>query len=648
MARMQNADEERRTSILRFALYWLIAAVLIATFLSRFILVPLLFMRLGVAFVLACASVVAIAGTGALALRVLNRFARDEAPRAHSFAFCAVIGYPLFGALCFLAGLASTSRVVMSVLLLLSVLAAARVLRPLMPSTGSFSAGPAAAAGLMLIATALLPVLGMAQLPASSLDELAYHLAIPQAWVVEGRAVDLPLLSQSYFPLGTESADLPLLAILGTDGAIASHFVHLFIALAVMFLIHEWLRRRTSHSTSLLALAGIVTCPALLITAGWSWNDWAVTGTVVALLLALEDHGREGTRTSASAVAVLLAAGMLTKYTFYPVAAGLVLACIATSSEMRSRIRPHLPIFLIGLAAGSLFLIRNLILTGNPFAPFLQDHAPSVSHYREATSAFAKAAGYIFDGTLIDESLGVTILLLAAAAIPAWASLRNQRFLLASWCVTLSTGAGVYVLGPSSRVLLPWLVVLALIGTAGLAEVLTGGIHRRALRAVLVVLCSAQLLLVWFYTERLDPFATLSGRDTDESYLARHRESFAASQIVNRSLTGNSKALAVGVTELYWFTTPVRGGGNFDGPRVAAYLEAPSPEALLERLRRDGFTHVLIYPAGIRTEPVPVTSRREERETYLPPQTLVNLKTVTEQHGALVASGHGALVYSID
>jgi hypothetical protein len=73
-----------------------------------------------------------------------------------------------------------------------------------------------------------------AQAPPSSLDELAYHLAVPHTWVLEGRAVALPLLSHSWFPLGIESADLPSLSLLGAiDGGIASHFLHLFAAIAM-------------------------------------------------------------------------------------------------------------------------------------------------------------------------------------------------------------------------------------------------------------------------------------------------------------------------------------------------------------------------------------------------------------------------------
>lgn len=645
---MQNADDQRRALVLRFTLFGLIATILAATFLSRFVLVSLLIVRLGLPLLLACAALVAVAGTGAAALRWLERIGGERITSRRSLAFLIVTGYPIFGTLCFLAALLSTSRIVMSVVLLLMIAVAARMVRPILPAApGALSAGPATIAGLMILTGALLPVLGMAQLPASTLDELAYHLAVPQAWVVEGRVVDLPLLSHSYFPMGTESADLPFLAILGTDGAIASHFLHLFIAIAVVFLIHEWLSRRVSASSGVLYVAAIVTTPALLLTAGWSWNDWAVIGAAVALLVALDDHLREFSRGSAAAVSLALAAGMLTKYTFYPLAAGLVLAAIFASSEVRSSIRNNLSVAFAGLFAGSVFLIRNIILTGNPFAPFLGEHAPSVSHFRDAGGVLATAASYIFDGSLIDESLGVTILILGLAAIPAWAAIRAERFLSAVWIVTLVSCGILYALGPSSRILLPWLVALALVGAAGLDRTVTAGLHRRLIQTLLAVLCSAQLLLVWFFAARLDPFATLSGRDTDETYLARHRESFAGSMMVNQRLTPDSKTLAVGTSELFWFTVSVRGGGNFDGPRVAAYLDARSSDDLIARLRYDGFTHLAIYPAGIRSAERPESILDDERMVRLPPHTLANLQGVTGSHAVLVAAEGGAMLYAL-
>src|SRR5437764_252087 len=163
---------------------------------------------------------------------------------------------------------------------------------------------------LVLIALALvfLCALIAAQAPPSSLDELAYHLAVPWTWVKEHRAIDLPLISHSYFPLGIESADLPLLTILGQlAGGIASHFLHLGAALAATAMLF-----RLSRGNA-LALAAIVTTPALALIAGWSLVDWPLIGICAILVLALDDG-------DAATISISIAAGLLTKYTFIPFA----------------------------------------------------------------------------------------------------------------------------------------------------------------------------------------------------------------------------------------------------------------------------------------------------------------------------------------
>src|SRR5207237_9020939 len=62
---------------------------------------------------------------------------------------------------------------------------------------------------------------------------------------------------------------------------------------------------------------------------------------------------------------------------------------------------------LFGVVAGSVFFIRNLILTGNPIAPFLTSLAPHVAHYR----AGAFLSDSIFDGRFVGGGLGASMLM---------------------------------------------------------------------------------------------------------------------------------------------------------------------------------------------------------------------------------------------
>ncbi|HEV8435976.1 MAG TPA: hypothetical protein VGR95_21390, partial [Thermoanaerobaculia bacterium] len=494
-----------------------IAALLTLTFVTRFLLIDYFFRRAGVSLAFALLEAIAIAGAGHLARR-----------RRPGLALSFVIGYPIFGTICFLVGLLKVNAGTMVAVTIVFALAGILALyenfqsgerrresgdRPsplsLLPSPLSPLPSP-----LFALPAALVLLLGFvsAQAPPSSLDELAYHLAVPHAWVLAGRAIALPLISHSYFPLGIESADLAPLALLGAvAGGIASHFVHLIAAIATTAVIH----RRTRNA---LLTAAIVTTPALALTAGWSIVDWPLLGICVAFL---DDDERESG----------LAAGLLTKYTFIPFALVVMV------------MKRHWRGVAWGAAAGSVFFIRNLILTGSPIAPFLTAHAPHVSNYRALT-----LGSYIFDGRYLDESLGASLL----AALTAISGPVAIALLVAV--------ALLWMTAPSARLLVPFFGAAAS----------DAKLDSRALRVVLVIAVVAQLFLVAYYVDRTEVFSLLAAKQTDEEYLTKARPSYASVAWLNAALPEGSRTLIVGLNETYWFNRRVLGGGNFDGERVSA------------------------------------------------------------------------------
>ncbi|HEX3111400.1 MAG TPA: hypothetical protein VHU41_20015 [Thermoanaerobaculia bacterium] len=539
----------------------IIAALLTLTFVTRFLLIDYFFRRAGVSLAFALLEASAIAGAGHLARR-----------RRPGLALSFVIGYPIFGTICFLVGLLKVNAATMVLVTVAFALAGIFALyeNRQLTTDNSFA-----------LPAALVLILGFvsAQAPPSSLDELAYHLAVPHAWVLAGRAISLPLISHSYFPLGIESADLPPLALLGAvAGGIASHFVHLIAAIAATAVIH----RRTRNA---LLTAAIVTTPALALTAGWSIVDWPLLGICVAFL---DDDERESG----------LAGGLLAKYTFIPFA----LVVLVMKRHWRG-VR-------WGAIAGSVFFIRNLILTGSPIAPFLTAHAPHVSNYRALT-----LGSYIFDGRYLDESLGASLLAaLTAISGPVAVAL-------------LITGALLWMTAPSARLLVPFFGAAAS----------DAKLESRALRAVLVIAVVAQLFFVAYYVDRTEVFSLLAAKQTDEEYLTKVRPSYASVAWLNAALPGGSRTLVVGLNETYWFNRRVLGGGNFDGERVSALLEAPTLEALRTRLTNDGVDHIAVFTAA---PPTADPKKQEERQTQLTPAAQKTLAQLLDRYAADVTA-HG-------
>lgn len=567
----------------RIALAVLLALFAILTLLDRFVLIELLVRRTGLPLVLVIAEALAIVAAGAMMRR----------SRRVDVLVDFLIGYPVFGTICFLVGLLKISAWTMVPLLVVFGLAGMALLwmRWAEEKNATREPVPMHRTAFLAVATVLACGFVVAQAPPASLDEVAYHLAVPQTWTLEGRAVELPLLSHSYFPLGIESADLPLLTLLGAnDGGIASHFLHLLAAIATALLIAR--RTRSWHLS-----AAIVTTPALAVTAGWSLVDWPLAGLFAIVWMSLEDGDVE----TASAAT---AAGLLTKYTFLP------FAVLAWGLKRR------LPSWIA--LAGVVFFLRNAILTANPVAPFFAGDAPHVSGYRDPL-----LADYIFQGSFIDESIGAALLILApfaAGLVPL---------------ATLAAGVLLFMLGPSSRILVPFLMIPALSAAPAL---------RRKLVSVLVVIAVVlQTFLVVWFTARGNAFALLAA-GSEEEYLRKQRSSHDAVAWLNEVLPRDSRTLVIGLTETYWFARPVRGGGNFDGPRVSRYLETPTVDALRQRLRADGITHVAVVAVPVTTQD---ERKREERGTTLSPGAQRMLAQMLDRSAGTVSSRGNATLFTL-
>jgi hypothetical protein len=571
----------------RFVLAALLALFAILTLVDRFVLVEMLVVRTGIPLLVAAAMAAACAGAGRMARGGTRDLPLDF-----------LIGYPLIGTACFLVGLVKVNVWTMGAVVLLAAALNVRRWRAgtlAADASGGLKPGaplPRDRFGLAAVVAVLACGFVAAQAPPSSLDELAYHLAVPNAWVLEGRATELPLLSHSYFPLGIESADLGALALLGaTGGGIASHFLHLLAAIATAGLI----ARRTQ---SWLATAAIVTTPALAVTAGWSLVDWPLAGLFVATWILLEDGDVRG----ASAAT---AAGLLTKYTFLPFA--VLLWAV-------KRKRPH---WIVG--AGLVFFVRNLLLTGNPFAPFFGAGAPHVSGFRTLA-----LADYVFDPKFIDEALGASIFTLPAFATGAIA--------LGSVAIAVA----LFFLTPSARILVPYLVVPSMTGAPAL--------KKGWLAVVVGIAVVMQTFFVIAFTARGGAFSLLNGDASEDEFLRQQRASHASVVWLNETLPAEARVLVVGTGETFWFTRRVRGGGNFDGPRVSSYFAVPAPEALRARLKEDGITHVVVIAA-----PLPTKSARkvEERQMTLSPAAQRMLALTLNAYAANVTSRGDATLFTL-
>lgn len=464
----------------------------------------------------------------------IGRFARGG---ARDLPLDFLVGYPMFGAACFLVGLVKVNvwTIVLGSAAVSAAAAAASRRRGAGGTPARQPAGTPAVRsfGILFVVIILGAGLLAALAPPSTHAELSHHLAIPHTWVLEGRAVLLPLLAESYRPLGIESADLPALALLGVSGGgVASHVLHWLAAVAATWLI----ARRTQ---SWLMTAAIVTTPALAIASGWSLPDWPLVGLFVAALE--EDEPSAAT-----------ASGLLTSYLFVPFAALVWI------------VRRKRPRWLV---------LAGLIFYLHAFPPFL-----GLGHRELAL------ADFIFDPSFFDEALGASIITMSAFASGAIG------------VGSVAIAIALFFLGPSARVLIPYLAVASMSGAPAL--------KKRWLAVVVTIAVILQTIVAIAFART-----------------PANRTSFAW---LNETLPKDARTLVIGTSETYWLERRARGG---DGARLSRYLDVPASEALRARLQEDGISHVAVVPA----------QKQEERQ-MLSPAAQRMLAVTLDRYAASVTS----------
>lgn len=564
-----------------------------------------------------------------------------------------VVGLPLYGTLVYLVASFGTGMVPMTVALVVPALAGAvacalrGVRLPSFAATGMTGAVACALLGVVL-AVGLL----WATLPPATIDEVAYHLAVPKSWVIDGRVTELPLLGHSYFPFGIESAHLPALALLGDVGALSAHLVHLGLSLAVLAGVVRWMAARASTGSALLAAAAIATAPALITSAGLAWNEWPTLGLALALFFSLEASiRREGAESPATA-ALALAGGLSTKYTFIPFAAAALLGAAFLLRKDRPRLRTLGLVVLCGGALGSGFFLRNLVWTGNPIAPFLQALAPAVGHFNSAGGPGEMLRRYVYDPNMIDESIGATLFMPALIAVALLPWLARERIARVMTAALAGAALLAFATGPSARLVVPLLAPLALMGMVALEPLpLRGMVH-----ALLLVAAALQVAEGAFFLNTYAPMALLQKGPgggpqlSGKSFLAQRTENFhPAIDWIDARLPPGSRVLVLGLHRLYWFSRSARGGGNFDGPRVAAYLDAASAAQLRERFRRDGITHVAIFKTLLQVSEQPAREGYKiESRTVLTPRLVALLHETLDGGARTIGSDKLVELYQLE
>lgn len=471
--------------------------------------------------------------------------------------------------------------------------------------------------GCVLVFT-LLTALG----PPLKFDALVYHLALPQAYLDQGRFVYLPWNIFWGMPQTGEMLYLAALAFGGEGAAALTGWITGFLTLAGLA---GYLAERVGPQAGWVGAAALLSGFTLAASLAWGYVDWQAMLFGLATLIFLDEWRRAGTRRFLWLSALSAGFAIGTKYSAGVVALGGALVVLWQNRRAAWRSAPaDLGVFVGGaLAAAAPWLLKNWAATGNPVYPlffpsgamsatrlhFYQNPAPGwdwvealLLPWQATMTGVEGSGGYA-------ATIGPLLLALGVFAGVGWrgqsagrqTTLQTAALLSAAGLVFWAVAARGFAYAQQSRLyfaIFPALAVLAGAGFEQLSRLQLPGVRLRRVVGVFILLVLS--LNVWQlaqHTVQQGAPQFLLGLLSKDDYLARNLGMTALAMRAVNDLPPEARVL------MLWEPRSLNCLPRCIPDEILdRWLEArarrASPAQLLASWRAAGYTHLLFYRFG--------------------------------------------------
>ncbi len=609
-------------SILRWAgiltLTWA-TAVLVVYFLWHIPIEREIVLRLARAAwdVIIAAAVLVVAG--ALGHRLLPRVHPDPLV---SLAIESAVGLGLLSLVLLVAALTGVLHVWLLTILLAALLAGLRqpawewlVALRQVPQTvkgqGRLAAGLALLSAI-LIGCALLEALA----PPTHFDALTYHLTLPQITLAAGALRAVPDNPFWGLPLMTEMLYAWVIGIGRPESAAMLGVLIGVVTLLGLLGAGQGLGRRGAGWVAVAAVLAGQTAAASL---GWGYADWlaALFGlTVILVLDAWRLTGDSRLPWLAGALAGFGVGAKLTAASGVIAGAGMLVVIAGGKRSWRAL----LGYSIAAAAAFSPWLLKNLLLAGDPLFPFVGAN-PWVDtlrqgFYREAPArpevvrAILTPVLSVLQGAEGAPGFGASLGPLLLGLLPGVFVIRKSDrprmlpilvFLLLGWTVWATAGLYSPKLVQSRLyfVLLPGWALASAAGFVGLDRLMLGRKRVGTLVAVVVALALViTTLRAVVETIQSHPLGVILGSETPQAYLGRRLGAFQPAMAAVADLGKDARVLTLWEPRGLYCLPECSPDPWLDRWYVARH-EIGSPDQILQAWRRAGYTHVLLYRIGM-------------------------------------------------
>jgi len=518
--------------------------------------------------------------------------------------------------------------------------------------------------------------------PPIAADALIHHLAIPKLWLLNGGFYEIKWADFSYYPM---NIDLLYLIPLYFKNDILPNFIHMAFGIGTAWLIYRHLKVRFNRITGLLGVLIFVSTPIVLRMSTVAYVDLGLVFFTTASIFAFV-RWRAGNYTEfkwliISSIAMGLALG--TKYNaliawFFLSTSIVFLYSRDTGAQWRA-VRFGVVFFLVSLFVFSPWLIKNLILTGNPLYPLFADLLTSGISYTDTDGSIRSIVpgnttlgifqlremlygetfwetllipvrfffqGQDYSGRYFDGVLNPVLIVLVPFAFMQRSRYDNRLFFV---LISVFFVLSAFFLGQLHiRYILPAIPLLSALAAAGIMNIFSWARDRkRPAREVLLCLIiltlfifmSRNIIYLKKYFQGIRPMNYVLRLETRDEYLNRHLTSYAAMCYINRHTPTDSKVRLLFLARRGYYLDRIYEDDHTYGMDIIRALAANSHEdqPFEAYLRSLGFTHFLV-----RTD----LSTMFVHDNY-PPETAERLFRQINRVTNLIYSANGYAVFSL-
>jgi len=412
--------------------------------------------------------------------------------------------------------------------------------------------------------------------PPTARDALIHHLAIPKLWLKNGGFYEMPWADFSYFPM---NIDLLYMIPLYLQKDFLANFIHMGFGIATALLIYRYLNKRTGPISGLLGVLIFISTPIVFRLSTQAYVDLGLTFFSAASIFSFiryRDGGfKEFKWLLFSSLSMGIALG--TKYNalviWFFLTLWIVLITVRDTKNQRQALWNGAIYFLISGILFSPWLIKNIMLTGNPLYPLFKESVSQMFSQNAHTNFFSMRevlyeenlwetltipVRMFFQGQdnsprYFDGVLNPVLILLAPFSLADKSFMRDKLFFISFASFFILTvfflegqAFGMDQIVRYALPVIPFLSILAAMGMIAVWKRIRAfpvplrNILTALFFSMVVLFMSINYFYIKNYYQNINPGSYLWGKETRDEFISRHNSSYESIKYINTHTPENA------------------------------------------------------------------------------------------------------------